>query len=422
MATGNPVLGNIRGSIGDITTYRTGTGKQGIRVRRREIANPRTEAQQIQRMIMATAAVSLGQLSEIVSNSYEGKAFGVASQSYARQLAMYMLRASDAASADSRFNYLYKGAKVFVPNPYLLSSGTLYAPQVTAVDEEAMTFAFGAAALTADTLPSAMFAGVEVGNQITIIAVAADTASVDFAPEDGARNRVVYCRFAYKSDNLPALIAAEADTLRINPDAVDLVKVAGPWQSLRFTADGLCDVAGLAPEMSYLQAAALLVSNIERTKRSTSRMAVAVGADFPMDGGLVYPSYGESATTYNLASEVYLNNSAQVSAAAAPAADGSVTPALPAEVSGEAALSISSATMPTGLTLVVDAAPDSFTSSNIMDVEVGANIFGGQSISAILTARSYADGVLSLVIDWDELTRTITGGTLVNATGAHQLI
>lgn len=91
MAKGNMFLGMSRGSVGDVTFYRN-RGNQVARARNRKPANPRSEAQVIQRMILATASKAYSRMKGIVDHSFQGIQYGGVSQSYFLKRALKDLR------------------------------------------------------------------------------------------------------------------------------------------------------------------------------------------------------------------------------------------------------------------------------------------------------------------------------------------
>lgn len=84
-------LGMSRGSVGDVTFYRN-RGNQVARARNRQPANPKTEAQVIQRMILATASKAYSRMKGIVDHSFQGVQYGGVSQSYFLKRAMEDIR------------------------------------------------------------------------------------------------------------------------------------------------------------------------------------------------------------------------------------------------------------------------------------------------------------------------------------------
>ena len=99
MAKGNMFLGMSRGSVGDVTFYR-GRGQQLARARNRNPKNPRSSAQIIQRMILATASKAYSRLQSIVNHSFQGVTYGGESQSFFLSKAMERIRNYVAASLE----------------------------------------------------------------------------------------------------------------------------------------------------------------------------------------------------------------------------------------------------------------------------------------------------------------------------------
>lgn len=92
MGKGNMFLGQVRGSVGDVTFW-VGNGQQMSRVRRRQIGNPRSTGQQIQRMIFASVSWAYQLLKPIADHSFEGITYGGPSQSKFFSLNLKQLRA-----------------------------------------------------------------------------------------------------------------------------------------------------------------------------------------------------------------------------------------------------------------------------------------------------------------------------------------
>lgn len=92
MAKGNMFLGMSRGSVGDVTFYRN-QGQQCARARNRNPKNPKTDAQVIQRMILATASKAYSRMKSIVDHSFENVPYGGQSQSYFLKRALETIRA-----------------------------------------------------------------------------------------------------------------------------------------------------------------------------------------------------------------------------------------------------------------------------------------------------------------------------------------
>lgn len=91
MAKGNMFLGMSRGSVGDVTFYRN-QGQQCARARNRNPRNPKTYAQIVQRMILATASKAYSRMKGITDHSFQNVQYGAQSQSYFLKKAMDRIR------------------------------------------------------------------------------------------------------------------------------------------------------------------------------------------------------------------------------------------------------------------------------------------------------------------------------------------
>lgn len=130
MAKGNPVLGTMSGKLGDLVFYRR-EGRQISRARVREIKNPNSQKQQVQRMVMTTAAQAYSAFKRICDHSFEGIQVGQKSMSYFLSKNADLLRGGIEAAidgtltGDADFNFCKKGNNRMVANPYIISKGTL---------------------------------------------------------------------------------------------------------------------------------------------------------------------------------------------------------------------------------------------------------------------------------------------------------
>lgn len=132
MAKGNLFLGTGRGKVGDVVFYRK-NGEQITRVRNRSIKNPDTEAQQIQRAVLASVSKAYQAGSAIFDHSFEGCATGAECQNRFQKLNIDWLRY--AITADLAANHgdnesvaavVPRSASYAVPNAWIVSQGTLY--------------------------------------------------------------------------------------------------------------------------------------------------------------------------------------------------------------------------------------------------------------------------------------------------------
>lgn len=132
MAKGNLFLGTGRGKVGDVVFYRK-NGEQITRVRNRSIKNPDTEAQQIQRAVLASVSKAYQAGSAIFDHSFEGYGTGAECQNRFQKLNIDWLRS--AITADLAANHgdgqsvaavVPRNASYPVPNAWIVSQGTLY--------------------------------------------------------------------------------------------------------------------------------------------------------------------------------------------------------------------------------------------------------------------------------------------------------
>ena len=130
MAKGNLFQGMARGKVGDVVFSRL-DGQQVSRVRNRAPRNPRTNAQLMQRAIMATIMQAYSAGKEIFDHSFQGKVVGSGCQRRFMELNTKMLRAGianniDNATALAEQNYRTIAPKIksSVPNKYIVSEGT----------------------------------------------------------------------------------------------------------------------------------------------------------------------------------------------------------------------------------------------------------------------------------------------------------
>lgn len=164
MAIGNLFLGTARKTIGDIVMYRR-NGEQLSRVRVRKIANPKTEAQALQRNYMAPVTKFYAPLADVLEKSWEG---------LDRQKSLGAFLKTNAGLARSSGWYVVKGAG-FTPLPYKVSNGTL-AP-LSYSDSELSLGGQSIADVKVSTISAALVnMGYQYGDQLTTIVCLEDAA------------------------------------------------------------------------------------------------------------------------------------------------------------------------------------------------------------------------------------------------------
>lgn len=132
MAKGNLFLGTARGSIGDITMYQN-RGQQCARVRKRAIANPKSDPQLVTRAILSTVAKAYTAGRAIFDHSFQGRKKGQENQDRFSKLNIAALRAAfnedmqTAGVSDftAKGRFVQQNAMGPVPFSFIVSEGSL---------------------------------------------------------------------------------------------------------------------------------------------------------------------------------------------------------------------------------------------------------------------------------------------------------
>lgn len=167
------VFGYLRGRVGDVSysilsakRSKSGKKEQIVRILPDSVENPNSVGQILQRMKVKPAAKFYAALETILSNAFEGVAYGEASRRYFMKKAMEMVGGP----------YIPKGVDRFIPAEYIMSEGSLYSfPLVRSQASDlnlhtSLTVAYeGGGTYTQQALADAL--GVSVNTQISIIIV-----------------------------------------------------------------------------------------------------------------------------------------------------------------------------------------------------------------------------------------------------------
>lgn len=315
MARFNPWLGTQVGSVGDLVSYRR-NGKQVQRVRVRNIANPRTEAQAKNRAVLATMGAAYSYMQGIVDHSFQNKISKSENMQEFQKLNQGIARALDNAPAfdAQKFNYNFKGESVLRPNPYAIARGTL--PSVHVVAPSEGNLADGFVVYDFDSLFADITnvtyndvcakLGVELGSQLTFCIISDDT----FTGEPTAQNMPKsYGNFHYARVILsPDDGDGTKKAFKTNGSQIEFDNANSKNRgSVAFASTNNNEfiVAG----QHYPLAAGVIISNYNgRWLRSDTDMVVA--ADFVYSNGMaeVFNSY-MNAAEQQPASPLYLNQS-----------------------------------------------------------------------------------------------------------------
>lgn len=165
------VFGYLRGRVGDVSysilnasRSKSGKKEQVVRALPDQVANPQTAGQVMQRMKLAPAQKFYNAFSELLSNAFEGVAYGEASRRYFMSLAM----AQDGP-------YVQKGVDRFIPAQYPFSRGSIPAVGIEEFEGGSANTVIKLAVTTEEaTVDNALLAellGVTTDYQITIAVV-----------------------------------------------------------------------------------------------------------------------------------------------------------------------------------------------------------------------------------------------------------
>ena len=210
MAIGNLFLGAAKKTIGDIVLYRR-NGVQQSRVRVRHIANPKTEAQALQRNYMAPVTKFYAPLAGVLEKSWEG---------LNRSESLSAFLKANFTLARQRGWYVEKGAE-FLALPYQVSKGIL-APLTYSYN--ALTLASTPGDIQVSTISSILVnMGYQLGDQLTFIGIVQDETKGDIRP--------VWARFLL-SDSDTSEIFADINGVVTFQAAEDSLAIAGVEEDL----------------------------------------------------------------------------------------------------------------------------------------------------------------------------------------------
>ena len=183
MATGNLFLGQARGKVGSVVFSKLGA-KQITRVHNATPKNPKTDMQTIQRAIAATTMYAYSYLQEVCNHSFEGTAYGAASQQLFLKLNMDRLRRqyATAHTTGNTMCFSKKASGYAVPNSYIISKGSITnTPVGLTYDDDSGKFYFDAPILAEGIKPSEWLQKLglkKYRDQITFLAMIVDESKV----------------------------------------------------------------------------------------------------------------------------------------------------------------------------------------------------------------------------------------------------
>lgn len=166
MAKGNLFLGTAARSVGDVVMYRR-EGSQISRVRVRKVANPRTDAQSLQRAAFSPVAKFFSPLAVVLERAFEGVS---KSRSYSEFLKVNIKKARENG-------WLLPKGTGFFPLPYQLTKGTLpvMSYNITGAFEVVVPGMTSSSSTIGDISTALINTGYKAGDVITLICVTGST-------------------------------------------------------------------------------------------------------------------------------------------------------------------------------------------------------------------------------------------------------
>ncbi len=167
----------LAGKVGNVV-YRNRGGQNIASEKPATVKNPRSNAQQRQRMVFATVSAAYSAMKEICDHSFEGITYG------ADNMAEFMRRNLSIMKSRTKF-FNSKGNPYMIPNPYLISRGSLPTIPVgvnqTGLEEvdDTPAIAIQIPTMTLSTTNATTYTvaqlhndlGIEIGDQITLLGV-----------------------------------------------------------------------------------------------------------------------------------------------------------------------------------------------------------------------------------------------------------
>lgn len=186
MAKGNMLLGYARGKVGDLVFTRR-NGEQVTRPRVRVVNNPKTEGQQIQRMIFASVVAAYSRMKSICDHSFEGVKYGAASQAKFMSENLKRLRAFYPKDQDptnkpiDSMAFVLPNDKAMAGAGLIIARGSIPAPEPL-TNNNGKLIGFGSEADEEGTTGAVLAGlGAQPGDQITVCAIRSIGAGYAFA-------------------------------------------------------------------------------------------------------------------------------------------------------------------------------------------------------------------------------------------------
>lgn len=321
----SPWVGISKGKLGEGVYYHA-NGKQLARARNRQPANPRTDKQAVQRMVLASASKALAALRPLYDHSAEGVQVGQQSIFYWQRKLTQGFRAAAAAGLDPDIvggivaDFAIKGAPMIaVYNGMPLSEGRLTFRPISALADGDLSLSITApfaASFTTQAEYEAELAkiGITAGDQMTFVYIAQNLSQpvAEFGNETDHASAARYARITFKSE-IPegfsgGFLLTAGGISQINPALIE--KRQGNFPFVAATETELHFNPVLPAGFSCI-AATIVRSQLQTNGKTwyNSAKFVADSDNFDEnDASGTYPSYMDNAEGIDVGSPLYLKN------------------------------------------------------------------------------------------------------------------
>lgn len=318
------LLGMARKSVGDLVFYRA-DGQQRARARNRNPKNPKSPAQCVQRMVLATASKIAQAYRPIIDHSFEGVAVGPASERLFQKKTMNALRnaavwVGDESSENPPYaSFDLKGSPTvgFVEG-LVVSTGSLSMRQYTVDSNEVSIDTDGALVnepfSTQEAYENELAKlGLHPGDQLSIVAHLANMENRVATMGRGSNfaQAVRFVRVTFVKtipENFSGVLVNSNSEW--NPALV--AKIEGNWPAITPTSGDVKFVfASLSPDYPDLGAAAVIRSQYDEVGKIHYSTAKLVGSRDIFDdnnAGWVWPSYADGAQVLMVGDPLFLRN------------------------------------------------------------------------------------------------------------------
>lgn len=240
MATGNWLLGGVKGKVGDLVLSKN-NGEQITRARNRYPKNPKTTKQAIQRMSFAALSTFYNAFeNDVLNHSWQGIKYGGDSHNHFYKLAL---------SPDVKTPAVAKGSMSYVPSNYPMSRGTLRSLKYTHALENFKEYGGTGITITTGLTSGNTILGIDstldkfidvvsnsnpyyAGKQLTFIIV---------TMKDGnfinSVSRIVLDKNAYTDEELAKVFTTFINDWALQNSGSDLV--VNPYKIIGETTDGI---------------------------------------------------------------------------------------------------------------------------------------------------------------------------------------